>query len=108
QLYDTAESFLWWVPGPHRRIPRLLARMRRFWGVLGWFGNFLGYFWADLEKDDPGSEFTLENLELTTLNLFFAGTETVASTLRFGLLYLMRHPEVEGGTPDPIRGPPGD
>ncbi|NWW21301.1 CP2AB protein, partial [Falcunculus frontatus] len=57
------------------------------------------------EKDDPNSEFTMENLELTTLNLFFAGTETVSSTLRFGLLFLMKHPHVEGGTPDPIPGP---
>ncbi|NXQ71369.1 CP2G1 protein, partial [Quiscalus mexicanus] len=30
QLYDTAESLLWLVPGPHLRVPRLLARMRRF------------------------------------------------------------------------------
>ncbi|XP_027529595.1 cytochrome P450 2A11-like [Neopelma chrysocephalum] len=57
------------------------------------------------EKSNPDSEFTQENLELTTLNLFFAGTETVSSTLRFGLLFLMRNPHIQGETPDPKWGP---
>ncbi|NWZ92528.1 CP2G1 protein, partial [Nesospiza acunhae] len=87
-----------------------------FWEVLGeflrifYFGVGFGFFLLvslilgrDLcfwqEKGVPGSEFTQENLELTTLNLFFAGTETVSSTLRFGLLFLMRHPHVEGESP---------
>ncbi|XP_064262544.1 LOW QUALITY PROTEIN: cytochrome P450 2G1-like [Passer domesticus] len=35
QLYDMAESLLWFVPGPHRRIPRHLARMRSSGVVLG-------------------------------------------------------------------------
>ncbi|XP_058678879.1 cytochrome P450 2G1-like [Ammospiza caudacuta] len=107
QLYDTAESLLWWVPGPQRRIPRLLGRMRDFiarrvrdnarsldpQSPRDFIDAFL--LQMDKEKGDPGSAFTQENLELTTLNLFFAGTETVSSTLRFGLLFLMRHPHIE-------------
>ncbi|NXX49418.1 CP2G1 protein, partial [Tricholaema leucomelas] len=30
QLYDIAESILQHLPGPHRRIPELLGRMRTF------------------------------------------------------------------------------
>ena len=51
------------------------------------------------DKDNPHTEFNLKNLVLTTLNLFFAGTETVSSTLRYGLLLMMKHPEVEGECP---------
>ncbi|KAL7980690.1 hypothetical protein Chor_001844 [Crotalus horridus] len=47
------------------------------------------------EKGNLSTEFNLKNLVLTTLNLFFAGTETVSSTLRYGLLFLMKYPEVE-------------
>lgn len=48
------------------------------------------------EKKDPKSEFNMKNLVLTTLNLFFAGTETVSTTMRYGFLLLMKHPDVEG------------
>ncbi|XP_056371398.1 cytochrome P450 2G1-like isoform X2 [Oenanthe melanoleuca] len=107
QLYDMAEPLLQWLPGPHRRIPHLLGRMRSFIArrvrdnarsldprsPRDFIDAFL--IQMDKEKDNPNSEFTMENLELTTLNLFFAGTETVSSTLRFGFLYLMKHPQVE-------------
>ncbi|NXS62610.1 CP2G1 protein, partial [Brachypteracias leptosomus] len=117
QLYEMSGSLLRLVPGPHQRIPRLLAQLRSFISrrvqengrgldpqhPRDFIDRFL--LQMDKEKSQPDSEFTLENLELTTLNLFFAGTETVSSTLRYGFLQLMKHPEIQGAATTPPRGP---
>lgn len=48
------------------------------------------------EKGHASSHFNEDTMSKTTINLFFAGTETVSSTLRYGLRILLRHPEMEG------------
>ncbi|KAM4695581.1 cytochrome P450 2C19-like [Rhinophrynus dorsalis] len=47
------------------------------------------------EKDEPQSEFQIAGAIYTTIDLFGAGTETVSTTLRYGLMVLLKHPEVE-------------
>ncbi|XP_062454173.1 uncharacterized protein LOC134152637 [Rhea pennata] len=107
QFYDMNGTFLKYLPGPHTKIYYMLQKMRRFVARrvqknretldASLPRDFIDSFLVQMEKekDNPASEFTLENLELTTLNLFFAGTETVSSTLRFGFLLLMKHPAVQ-------------
>ncbi|XP_035390325.1 cytochrome P450 2M1-like isoform X2 [Electrophorus electricus] len=47
------------------------------------------------EKHNPKTEFNFDNMLSTTWNLFSAGTETTSSTLRQGLLLMMKHPDVQ-------------
>ncbi|XP_066205451.1 cytochrome P450 2A13-like [Saccopteryx leptura] len=59
--------------------------------------NFIDSFLIHMQEEqkNPNTEFNVKNLVITALSLFFGGTETVSTTLRYGLLLLMKHPDVE-------------
>ncbi|XP_067317005.1 cytochrome P450 2G1-like [Anolis sagrei] len=107
QFYDMYESFLKYFPGPPAKVYDSLENMRLFIAKKvkknrenfdsDFQRDFIDCFLTQMEKEStkPGSEFNEKNLELTTLNLFVAGTETVSSTLRYGFLFLMKHPEIQ-------------
>ncbi|MED6281454.1 hypothetical protein CHARACLAT_021771 [Characodon lateralis] len=42
------------------------------------------------------TQFTEENLIYTVANLFSAGTDTTAATLRWGLLLMAKYPQIQG------------
>ncbi|XP_072483333.1 cytochrome P450 2C44-like isoform X2 [Notamacropus eugenii] len=107
QLYNFCPSLIKHLPGSHRTIYKNVLQMRGFLmeqvktheetldpnNPRDYIDCFL--IKKQQEKMNPQSEFSYEELLATASNLFAAGTETTASTLRFGLLLLMKYPEIQ-------------
>ncbi|KAJ8335085.1 hypothetical protein SKAU_G00407240 [Synaphobranchus kaupii] len=47
------------------------------------------------EQDNPNTFFDDQNMLLSISNLFAAGTETTSTTLRWGLLFMMKYPHIQ-------------
>ncbi|XP_043847615.1 cytochrome P450 2A13-like isoform X3 [Dromiciops gliroides] len=107
QLYEMFSGVMKHLPGPQQQAFKELKgleafiteKVRQNQATLDPNSprNFIDSFLIKMqeEKENPNTEFFMKNLIMTTLNLFFAGTETVGRTLSFGFLLLMKHPEVE-------------
>ncbi|XP_027786027.2 cytochrome P450 2C21-like isoform X2 [Marmota flaviventris] len=54
------------------------------------------------EKHNTQSDFTMDNLIITIWDLFTAGTETTSTTMKYGLLLLLKHPEVSAKVQEEI------
>ncbi|GAB1288649.1 Cytochrome P450 2J6 [Apodemus speciosus] len=58
--------------------------------------DFIDAFLTEMTKyPEKTTSFNEENLICSTLDLFFAGTETTSTTLRWALLYMALYPEVQ-------------
>ncbi|XP_038237303.1 cytochrome P450 2A13-like [Dermochelys coriacea] len=107
QLYEMFSDIMRYLPGPQREAFKQLAGLKKFierkvkanQETLDPSAprDFIDCFLVKMqqEKQNPSSEFFLKNIVLTVLNVFFAGTETVSTTLRYGFLLLLKHPEIE-------------
>ncbi|XP_054974995.1 cytochrome P450 2C21-like [Sorex araneus] len=106
QLYNAFPFLIHYLPGCHNELFKNIAIQKKF--ILEKikehqesldFSNprdFIDYFLIKMEKEkhDKASEFTLDNLVTTIWDIFGAGSETTSTTLRYGLLLLLKYPEV--------------
>ncbi|XP_062996453.1 cytochrome P450 2A5-like isoform X2 [Elgaria multicarinata webbii] len=107
QLYDMFSGIMRYLPGPQHKAFKDLTGLEEFVTKKAKANqetldpnaprDFIDCFLVKMlqEKEKPNSEYFLRNLVATTLNVYFGGTETVSTTLRYGLLILLKHPEVE-------------
>uniref|UniRef100_A0A8C8SI04 Uncharacterized protein n=1 Tax=Pelusios castaneus TaxID=367368 RepID=A0A8C8SI04_9SAUR len=106
-LYNAFPGILEKLPGPHhvgskctREIINFISeriKMQQVTLDLNAPQNFIDCFLVKMEEErhNPATEFSLENLVMGTFNLFFAGTETISTTLRYAFLILLKYPQVQ-------------
>ncbi|KAM4642699.1 cytochrome P450 2G1-like [Discoglossus pictus] len=107
QMYNVYPKVVGKLPGPHNKLFKavdgiqayITERVKSHLETLDPSSprDFIDCFLIKMEqeKNTPGSEFHMEGAINTTFDMFGAGTETVSTTLRYGLMILLKHPDVE-------------
>ncbi|KAM6347492.1 cytochrome P450 2H1-like [Alca torda] len=106
QLYNFIPTVMDYLPGPHQRMIKNTEKVDQFtFKIIAEHQktldptcprDFIDAFLNKMEqeKGNGHSEFTIETLSRTTLDLFLAGTGTTSVTLRYGFLILQKYPEI--------------
>nr|XP_008116752.1 PREDICTED: cytochrome P450 2A4 [Anolis carolinensis] len=115
QLYNMFPSIMDHLPGPHQTmfqetysvqdfINRKIEEHIETFDATDTPRDFIDAFLLKMEqeKSNPRTEFTKEQLMLTIIDLFFAGTETTSTTMRFILMVLLEYTSVQAKVQEEI------
>ncbi|XP_044530713.1 cytochrome P450 2J2-like [Gracilinanus agilis] len=108
QFFDIFPRIMRFLPGAHKKLFREWKKLESF--VVHVIKqhkedlnseeaqDFIDAYLKELSKHkgNVSSSFNEDNLVACTLDLFFAGTETTSTTLRWALLYMAFYPEIQG------------
>ncbi|XP_075179677.1 cytochrome P450 2H2-like [Anomaloglossus baeobatrachus] len=107
QLLGMFPRLMTCLPGPHQKILSNNVKLKKFVKEMikehkdtfdeSCPRDLIDFFLLKIqeEKNNSETEFREENLVGTVIDLFFAGTESTTMTLRYSLLILLKHPEVQ-------------
>ncbi|XP_061095953.1 cytochrome P450 2J2-like [Conger conger] len=114
KLYDAFPGLLKYLPGPHQTIfsnfvtildliNEEIEKHKEDWDPSDprdYIDTYLGEIGT--KKDDVEAGFSIESLTYGAMEMFAAGTETSATTLRWGFVFLMKNPEIQKKVQDEI------
>ncbi|KAJ6663766.1 hypothetical protein lerEdw1_009845 [Lerista edwardsae] len=115
RFYNLYPKVVQCLPGPHHQIFANFEKLRNFIQEViqvhqesfdpNCPRDFIDCFLLKIqeEKGNPRSYFHTDTIVMTAHNLFFGGTETTSTTLRYALLILMKYPEVEAKVHEEIQ-----
>uniref|UniRef100_L7N2Y5 Provisional ortholog of cytochrome P450 family 2 subfamily AC member 1 n=1 Tax=Xenopus tropicalis TaxID=8364 RepID=L7N2Y5_XENTR len=113
-LYNTYPSIMRWIPGRHKTVGANTAKLYDFLKEtftrhrehldVNDQRDLIDVFLVKQQEEKLSSTkfFHDENLTVLLGNLFGAGMETTSTTLRWGLLLMMKYPEVQKNVQDEI------
>uniref|UniRef100_A0A8C4RCR8 Cytochrome P450 2B4-like n=1 Tax=Erpetoichthys calabaricus TaxID=27687 RepID=A0A8C4RCR8_ERPCA len=106
-LYNIFPALIKLIPGHFNKILKNVNEIKQFTSAMieehkatlvsDSPRDFIDSFLIKMkqESDNPDTEFHFDNLHMTVLNLFTAGTDSTSTTLRYGLLILMKYPHIQ-------------
>nr|XP_010305734.1 PREDICTED: cytochrome P450 2C19-like isoform X2 [Balearica regulorum gibbericeps] len=107
QVHSMFSKVLDYLPGPHNNIFAEFDALKAFVSEEVKMHqasldpnspqDFIDCFLSKMqeEKEHPNSSFHMKNLITSTFDLFIAGTETTSTTIRYGLLLLLKYPKIQ-------------
>ncbi|MEE6507511.1 hypothetical protein FKM82_025294 [Ascaphus truei] len=114
-LFNTYPSVMGWLPGSHKTVLGNTAELRKF--IQATFTkhldeldindqrNLIDAFLVKQQEEtsNPGLYFHNDNLTMLVSNLFAAGMETTSTTIRWGLLLMMKYPDIQKNVQNEIQ-----